>query len=143
MSQPIAIPSRAGDDPGDDPRVRGRMHRTAERYAGGIRESLAELAQLGLVDQAVAHIRVHGSAPLFKLYLINDAELFFGFYPVMRHDVTVNGETIPTFDPMGKDTALFHHTATTDPDALGSQYVAEAARWFGSIWDTIAKPATL
>src|SRR6478736_4498646 len=38
MSRPIELPSRAGDDPGDDPRVRGRMAKTAERYAGGIHE---------------------------------------------------------------------------------------------------------
>ena len=45
MTRPIALPSRAGDDPGDDPRLRDRMAKTAERYAGGITESLAELEQ--------------------------------------------------------------------------------------------------
>ena len=143
MTQPIALPSRAGDDPGDDPRVRGRMAKTAVRYAGGIRESVAELAQLGLVEEATTEIRVHSSAPLFKLYLLHSSELFFGFYPVVRHDVTIDGDTVPTFDPMGKDTALFHHTAETDPEALSSQYVAEAAAWFESIWSTIARPAQL
>ena len=143
MTRPIALPSRAGDDPGDDPRVRARMAKTAERYAGGIRESLTELAQLGLVEEANAEIRVHSSAPLFKIYLLNNSELFFGFYPVVRHDVIINGETVPTFDPMGKDTALFHHTAEADPEALSSQYVAEAAAWFESIWTTIARPSTL
>jgi hypothetical protein len=34
MTRPIALPSRAGDEPGDDPRVRAQMARTAERYAG-------------------------------------------------------------------------------------------------------------
>ncbi|QDP94820.1 GntR family transcriptional regulator [Microlunatus elymi] len=143
MTQPIALPVRAGDDPGDDPRVRQRMQKTIERYAGGINESLGELALLGLVEKASADIRVHGSAPLFKLYLINRADLFFGFYPVVAHDVVIGGEVVPTFDPMGKDTALFHHTATKDPDALGTQYVTEAERWFDSVWSTIARPVTL
>jgi DNA-binding transcriptional regulator YhcF (GntR family) len=142
MSRPIALPSRAGDDPGDDPRVRGRMAKTAERYAGGLRESLAELGDLGLVEKAAAEIRVHSSAPLFKLYLLNESELFFGFYPVVMHDVSIDGETVPIFDPMGKDTALFHHTADTDPESLSSQYVSQAAAWFDSIWGTIARPAS-
>jgi hypothetical protein len=50
MSVPMAIPSRAGDEPGDDPRVRARMARTAQRYAGGIAESVSELADLQLVQ---------------------------------------------------------------------------------------------
>lgn len=143
MSQPIALPSRAGNEPGDDERIRGRMAKTAERYAGGVRESLAELAHLGLVETAEAEIRVHSSAPLFKIYLLNQSELFFGFYPVVERTVTINGDQIPTFDPMGKDTTLFHHTADNDPDSMASQYVSEAGAWFDSIWGTIARPSAL
>ena len=143
MTRPIALPSRAGADPGDDERVRARMARTAERYAGGIRESLIELQQLGLVEEANAEVRVHSSAPLFKVYLLNAADLFFGFYPVVEHTVTINGEQVPTFDPMGKDTALFHHTADADPESIESQYVGQALAWFDSIWSTIARPVTL
>lgn len=143
MSRPIALPSRAGDDPGDDPRLRDRMAKTAERYAGGIVESLAELEHLGLVETAQAQVRVHSSAPLFKIYLLNTLELFFGFYPVVEHNVTVAGERIPTFDPMGKDAELFHHTTDNDPDSMPSQYVAQALAWFDSIWTTIARPVQL
>ena len=139
MTVPMAIPSRAGDDPGDDPRVRARMERTAQRYAGGIFDSVAELAQMELVRLASVEIKVHSSAPLFKLYLINDTDLFFGFYPVREHTITISGEQIPVYDPMGKDTELFHHT-TGDPDSTGSLYLSEAGRWFSSIWSTIARP---
>lgn len=139
MSVPMAIPSRAGDDPGDDPRVRARMERTAHRYAGGISDSVIELAQLELVQQATVEVKVHSSAPLFKLYLINATDLFFGFYPVREHAVTIGDEQIPVYDPMGKDTELFHHTSG-DPDSMGSLYLGEANRWFTSIWETIARP---
>lgn len=139
MSVPMAIPSRAGDEPGDDPRVRARMERTASRYAGGIAESVAELAQLQLVQQTDVEIRVHSSAPLFKLYLINGTDLFFGFYPVREHEVTIAGDQVSIFDPMGKDTELFHHTGGV-PDSMGSLYLSEASRWFDSIWTTIARP---
>jgi DNA-binding transcriptional regulator YhcF (GntR family) len=140
MTVPMAIPSRAGNDPGDDPRVRARMARTAQRYAGGIAESVSELADLQLVQSAGVEVRVHSSAPLFKLYLINEHDLFWGFYPVIEHEVTIDGEHLPIYDPMGKDTELFHHTATTDPESSGSLHLSEAARWFNSIWATIARP---
>ena len=139
MSVPMAIPSRAGDHPGDDPSVRARMERTARRYAGGITESVAELADLQLVQQASVETRVHSSAPLFKLYLINGSDLFFGFYPVREHQVSIDGNQMPIFDPMGKDTELFHHTGGI-PDSMGSLYISEASQWFDSIWTTIARP---
>lgn len=141
-SGPLAIPSRAGDDPGDDERIRARMARTIDRYAGGLADAVNELADLGLVDDAQVAIRVHAAAPLFKVYLVNDTDLFFGFYPIVEHDVTIGRETVPTFDPMGKDTELFHHAADSDPDSTGSLYVQEASKWFDSIWATISRPYT-
>lgn len=41
---------------------------------------------------------------------------------------------------MGKDAVLFHHTADGDPESTASLYVAEAAQWFDSVWDSIARP---
>jgi DNA-binding transcriptional regulator YhcF (GntR family) len=139
MKNPIALPSRAGDDPGDDPDVRERMSRLAERHAFGIVESVSELQALGLVERAEVSVRVHSSAPLFKLYLINQRELFFGFYPVVKHEVVIKDRPVEIFDPMGKDAVLFHHVADSDPDSQGSLYVAETTKWFDSVWQTIAR----
>jgi hypothetical protein len=139
MSQPIALPSRAGDKPGDDPGVRERMQRLVERHALSIVESVGELADLGLVEKAEARVKVHGSAPLFKVYLLNEHDLFFGSYPVVEHTVTIDRKRVPVFDPMGKDAILFHHIAEADPEATGSLYVSETAKWFDSVWDTIAR----
>ena len=105
-------------------------------------ESVDELAELGLVEKATVEIRVHGSAPLFKLYLLNEEELFFGFYPVVEHTVTIDKKKVPIYDPMGKDAVLFHHSKDADPDSTGSLYVAETAKWFDSVWTTIARPYT-
>ncbi len=139
MTRPIALPSRAGNKPGDDPAVRDRMAKIAERHTVAILESMQELADLGLVPAATATIRVHSSAPLFKLYLINERELFFGYYPVIEHSVAIGSKKVPIFDPMGKDAVLFHHNADADPDSQGSLYVAETAKWFDSVWQTIAR----
>jgi hypothetical protein len=140
MTRPIALPSRAGDKPGDDADVRGRMAKIAERNTVAIIDQIAELADLGLVQSAIAEARVHSSAPLVKAYLINGHDLFFGFYPVIEHAVTINKKSVQIFDPMGKDAVLFHHVADADPDSTGSLYVAETAKWFDSVWDTIARP---
>lgn len=140
MTQPLALPSRAGDKPGDDPGVRDRMAKIAERNTIGIIDSVAELQDLGLVQSATVEARVHGSAPLFKVYLINQQDLFFGYYPVVEHTVTVGKKRVPIYDPMGKDAVLFHHTADADPESTESLYVAETARWFDSVWESIARP---
>jgi hypothetical protein len=142
MTRPTALPARAGDEPTDDPAVRERMATIAARHALALVASVEELADLGLVAKATAAIRAHGSAPLFKLYLVNDRDLFFGFYPVVEHTVTIGEQKIPIYDPMGKDAVLFHHAADNDPDSQGSLYVAEAGKWFASLWNTIARPPT-
>jgi DNA-binding transcriptional regulator YhcF (GntR family) len=143
LSQPTALPSRAGEQPGDDPVVRLRMAKIAERHSVAVVESVRELGELGLVQNATAEIRVQTAAPMFKVYLVNGQDLFFGFYPVTEHTVSIEDQKMQTFDPMGKDTVLFHHAADGDPDSVDTQYVVEAAKWFDSVWNTIARiPST-
>lgn len=141
MDQPLAIPVGADNDPQAGGPVRERMAEISKRHAGGITASVEELEDLGLVQRASVETRVHGSAPLFKAYVINDADVFFGYYPVVRHDVKIGGKRTPIFDPMGKDAVLFQHTDDGDPESTGSQFVAQTRTWFTSIWDTIARPS--
>lgn len=143
LSRPIALPIRAGDNPGDDPGVRKRMANIVRRHAEAIISSVQELGEFGLVEKATAEARVHSSAPHFKIYLINNEELFFGFYPVLEHTVMIDGKPTPIYDPMGKDAVLFHHARGDGDDALtGAQYVEEARKWFDSVWNTIAREYT-
>jgi hypothetical protein len=85
---------------------------------------------------------VHPAAPLFKLYLINNDEAFFGFYPVREHVLSLGGEPQAIYDLMGKDAILFHHSTTDDDTSTGSQYVEQARTWFDSLWSTIATEYT-
>lgn len=140
LSGPLALPTPVQEDPTADEAVRARMTRLVERHALGIRESIDELRELELVRSAKVEIRVHRSAPLFKLYLLNAADMFFGFYPVVEHVVKVGQKEVLIHDPMGKDAVLFHHTADPDPDSPGSLQVSEASRWFDNIWNGIARP---
>jgi hypothetical protein len=142
-SGPLALPIRA-DTRADDPAVRRRSERIMRRAVESIVEDVNELGDLTLVKSANIEVRAHGAAPLFKLYIVNGREAFFGFYPVLEHSVAVNGESVPIFDPMGKDATLFHYSASEDGDkSSGPEFVAQAQIWFDSLWNTIARPYEL
>jgi DNA-binding transcriptional regulator YhcF (GntR family) len=138
-TQPLAVPSRAGRKPGDDPDVRDRLAQIATRSAGPIIESVRELGDLGLVQKVDVQVRVVSMPMMFKMYLLNEEEVFFGFYPVVERDVRIGTKTVPIFDAVGKDTVLFHHSVSDDDRATGSQYVDQARRWFDSVWGTVAR----
>ncbi|MDA3644154.1 winged helix-turn-helix domain-containing protein [Saccharopolyspora indica] len=138
LTAPTGLPSLAPD--GDDSaEVRKRMERISERSVQAITDTVQELADLELVRSATAKVRVYRGVPLFKLYLLNGEEAFFGFYPVVEHPVPINGAPVPIFDLMGKDATLFHFASVEDETSLGNQYIAEAQRWFDSVWSTVAR----
>lgn len=134
---PMAIPCRA-DDLGDSPEFRARATRIMHRYVGAITDTVTELGSLGLVEEAIATVHVHHAAPLFKLYIVNGEEAFFGFYPVREHVLTLGEEPQTIYDLMGKDAILFHHSTNDDDTSTGSQYVDQARTWFESMWNTVS-----
>ena len=137
LSQPAAVPSRT-DTAEDDRAVRERAERISRRHTEAIVESVQELAELGLVRSASAGVRRHGTAALFKIYILNNEDAFFGFYPVVKHTVTIAKNPVPIYDVLGKDVPLFHF-ATSDEDDMANQYVQQARAWFDSVWTTIAR----
>lgn len=142
LARPLALPVATSNDPEASAPVRERMAGISARHAGAITDAVQELADLGLVPEAVVETRVHGSAPLFKAYVVNNTDVFFGYYPVVRHEVRLNGKRASIFDPMGKDAVMFQYTDDGDPDSTGSQFLAQTRAWFASIWDTIARPSS-
>jgi DNA-binding transcriptional regulator YhcF (GntR family) len=135
LTQAMALPSRV--DGGDSQSVRSRVQRIAARSTENLVEAVGELADLGLVKSSQCLVRTYATSPLFKLYILNDSEAFFGFYPVVKHVVSIDGQSIETFDPMGKDATLFHFTSTND-EAF-DQYVEQARLWFDSIWNSVGR----
>jgi DNA-binding transcriptional regulator YhcF (GntR family) len=124
----------------DDPPFRERATAIAGRHLGAISESVAELAELGLVKTASVDVRTHRLTPLFKLYLINGSEAFFGFYPVTERTVTIADVEHRIFDLMGKDAVLFHHAVGDDQAGAEAQFVRQGTLWFDSVWDSVARP---
>jgi DNA-binding transcriptional regulator YhcF (GntR family) len=138
LTRPVGLPSLApsGDDSAD---VRERMQRVVQRSTQAIQDTVGELAALNLVESASAEVRTFHTSPLFKLFILNQAEAFFGFYPVMTHAVAIGGEPVEIFDPMGKDATLFHWAANDDEGSIDTQYVDQARAWFESVWSSVGR----
>lgn len=138
MTQPLALPVAVDGVERDSAAARARMAALSTRYIGGVTDAVEELADLGLVPDATVETRRFTAAPMFKAYVINGADAFFGYYPVVKHDVRTSGRQVSIYDPMGKDTILFHWTDDGDIEAVDSQFVIETRAWFDSVWNTIA-----
>ena len=136
MSVPAAVPSRA--DGTDDKAVRQRQANIARRHTEAVVDSVHELAELGLVREAIVQVRAHKAVSLMKLYILNGEEVFFGFYPVTRHTVSIKGKPTPIADLLGKDSTLFHFTVDDDDHSIGTPFVEEATAWFDSVWNTVS-----
>ncbi|MFI6257609.1 GntR family transcriptional regulator [Micromonospora zamorensis] len=137
MAVPMALPSRA-ETQADDPAVRERAERITRRAVDGIIDQIGELGELGLIRSATVDVRLHRASPLFKLYILNGEEVFYGFYPVVERTVSVKGEPMAIYDLMGKDVPLFHYAVTDDDASHGTQFVEASRQWFDSVWSTIA-----
>lgn len=140
LSMPLALPVAVDKDAALSGLARKRMAEISDRHLRSIRGAVEELEGLGLVADAKLEVRVHDSAPPFKTYIINDSDAFFGYYPVMRHAVPIERESVEIFDPMGKDAVMFHYTDDDDPESTGTQFVTQTRNWFNSFWDSIARP---
>lgn len=134
---PWALPCRT-EDLADSPEFRQRMASITDRSLDAIRDSLMELGDLGLLATSV-EIRAHGAAPLFKAYIINRQEVFFGFYPVTQHHMTYRGAELDVWDLGGKDAVLFHHSTSDEATSLGGLYVEQTQMWFDSMWNSVSR----
>jgi hypothetical protein len=134
-TRPMVLPCRA-DDLADDEEYRQRATRITARHAHAIIDGVQELSRLGLVD-AAAEIRAHPAPPMFKLYILNGEEVFFGFYPITRASIPLPGGDRDMYDLMGKDAVVFHHSVHSG-QPTDIPYIDQARTWFESMWDTIS-----
>jgi hypothetical protein len=135
-TRPMALPCRV-EDFADDPDYRSRMHRITSRHAYAILESVEELARLGRMEKGSAQIRAHQLPPLFKMYILNGDEVFFGLYPLVKHSIPMQSGQRDIFDLMGKDAMVFRHTQASG-EAADAQFIEQSQGWFDSIWDNIS-----
>jgi hypothetical protein len=135
-TRPMAVPCRA-EDLADDPDYRARMHQITGRHAYAILETVQELSRLGRIEEASTEIRAYQVPPLFKLYLLNGEEAFFGLYPLVEHKIPFADGNHAMYDLMGKDAVVFRHSARSGHPA-DEQFVEQAQGWFDGMWDHIS-----
>ncbi|MFB7436198.1 GntR family transcriptional regulator [Streptomyces microflavus] len=138
MAVPQAAPVRRSDG-ADDPRLRARMHDMMVGFTRSITNAVGELQHLGLVQEATVSVRVHSGTQFFKLYVINQGDAFFGYYPIRPNKVSAGGEAIDIYDLVGADAALFHYSTNEGDATSGAQQVEQARLWFESVWSTIGR----
>ena len=135
-SRPMVLPCRV-EDLSDDPDYRARVHQLTTRHAYAIMDTLQELTRLGLIKEASTQIRAHPAPPMFKLYILNGEEVFFGLYPIVKHNIPFADGPRDIYDLMGKDAVVFHHSIHSSQPA-DAPYVEQARAWFNSMWDHIS-----
>lgn len=74
---------------------------------------------------------------MFKLYILNGEEVFFGLYPIVKHNIPFADGPRDIYDLMGKDAVVFHHSIHSSQPA-DAPYVDQARAWFDSMWDHIS-----
>jgi hypothetical protein len=135
-TRPMVLPCRV-EDLADDPDFRARAHRITSRHAYAILESVQELARKGRIRQGDAQIRAHQLPPLFKMYVLNGQQVFFGLYPLAKHNIPIPGGSRDMYDLMGKDATVFRYSLASG-DAADAHFIEQAQGWFDSIWDSIS-----
>lgn len=141
-TRPWALPARV-DDLADSPEFRERSADIMRRHTVAVVDAVNELGELGLIADAAAEVRLNPAVQMFKVYILNGSEIFFGYYPIIEHKVSLGGTSIAMWDLMGKDTVLLNYAMDADGDSIASQHVKQSSMWFESVWSTVAQRSTV
>lgn len=93
----------------------------AVSQAQDLGRTLSDLRKLGLIRTCNVQTRLQSLDPQFTMYVLNDADVLFGF-EVAEQDMP----------PAAHDPMLTHHTATGVADS--ANFVTQAGKWFAEAW---------
>ncbi|GAB7109340.1 GntR family transcriptional regulator [Streptomyces phaeofaciens JCM 4814] len=128
---------RSEADP-DDPRLRDRFRRIADRSTDTVSGLFRDLEEY--VPSVGIAVRRAPLTPTCKLYLLNGAHALLAPYEVIERDITVeSGESIRALDVLGFGAPLAHHVRNADPDSPDTLFVDSWQRWFDSVWNRLAR----
>lgn len=115
-----------------------RAHGIMLRSTQAITAAVTELESLGLTSEARVSVRVHNITPSFKLYVLNQRDAFFGFYPIAQNTVPVGGQPTKIYDVLGLDAVLFSYTRG-DERGHGTEWLQQGQLWFDSVWNNLGE----
>jgi DNA-binding transcriptional regulator YhcF (GntR family) len=137
-SESVDLPYwRSGRD-AHDRLLRDRFLAVERRATESLGTVFDSLRATRLVPQVDLEIRRTWLAPIFKLYVVNRAEVLFGPYEVYRRPIALDdGRTVETTDVSALDIGLTHHVKDVDPRSRGTAFVEGMESWFDSVWENI------
>ena len=139
LRQPIGLPCQA-DTRDDSPEFRRHATTIIHDNVAAITKTITQITSHTPVAASV-QARIFRTTPLFTLFLLNHNDVFFGYYPIREHIVSLDEQPTAIFDLMSTDITLLHHSAE-DSDPTSRQHVNQAHTWFSNVWNTIATELT-
>jgi DNA-binding transcriptional regulator YhcF (GntR family) len=135
---PVSFPRPLADTAGD-PAVRQQLAVITRHAITRLTDAVTELADRRLIRSATVEARVHELAPTFKLYLLNNEQALFGFYPVTQYSLKVKDGPVELHYPSGWDGTLFGVSADDGVSLSGPPFTEQAQAWYESVWSTLAR----
>jgi hypothetical protein len=126
----------------DNPVYRAAMQGIVEDKAERIVEEITRLNGLSTSTDYYAEIKVVPFPPLIKLYIINEATVFWGYYPIEQRRLTkAENGGVPTsdevYDLRGTKTFMLGTRADGTRD-IARYHVYVSNQWFSRLWDSVA-----
>ncbi|WP_433341057.1 GntR family transcriptional regulator [Streptomyces sp. CA-253872] len=135
----LAFPVAASGEPVEAAAVHRRWLEMRDSQVRVLSRTLTGLRQSHGTKVSVAFRTVPFTPPV-KLYVLNGSEALFAYYLVRRTDE--NGEDVPEMiDTWGPRAQLFPYDVTHGP--RDEVFVAQSARWFEGLWQTISEELKL
>ncbi|MGW1912887.1 winged helix-turn-helix domain-containing protein [Streptomyces sp. NPDC002076] len=135
LAFPVPVEGHGDDDP---------VHRRwlSMRNAQGqvIEHHLLALRATHDIDVQVT-FRALPFTPPFKMYLLNNEEVLFGYYMLTRREEEWGSQRLDMWDALGSQSLLFcFEKSAGDRDATFGE---QSQKWFDALWGTITTDLTL
>ncbi|MFI1212418.1 winged helix-turn-helix domain-containing protein [Streptomyces sp. NPDC020802] len=138
-SEDMQLPfPRNNDDPGDA-RVVQRLRKISARCLSSLEDTLQNLRANGPVRELDFTVKYVPVAPMFKMYLLNETELFKSMYRVEKRRIPLGDEEVDALDVLSVGASGTYFSKNEEADDVESAWVQEQQDWFNSHWEHLAE----
>ena len=124
----------------DDKSVVNRLLAISDRCLLSLRDTLQNLRANGPVKEVDFQVKRVPVAPMFKLFLLNETEVFQTMYVLARRRIPLGGtELVEAVDILSVGATGTYFDTVDDVDDAQSAWVKDQQEWFDSLWEHLAK----
>ncbi|MEC4015684.1 winged helix-turn-helix domain-containing protein [Streptomyces sp. H27-D2] len=135
----LAFPKPVDDGDDDRPHRRWLAQRNAQ--ARVLRDNLLRLRGSHGIEIDIT-LRAVSLNPTVELYLLNNSEALFAFYPVKKHAEEFEQDSVEMYDTLGMQSVLFA-LSQDSPELWHATFVEQALLYFNSHWENITSELKL